>query len=324
MNVPDELKLHKFIEQKDLKTEKDFEELKTQFNSFLKYLNNTYTEWFPKASCCYKEEHVAEQLFEREREEKDLKSWVQYELYAIIITSQNVFSRVINLSKAEGCSIDLLLKDELKLLEEISFEVIAFLDYATFVITGKYAGYGYRKRSAANSFELFRASEMFFRNEKIYENCIGDFVIRPTSIVLLRQAIEIRLKNAFGINVITYENGTILKIPGNFLLEIIKTAPEGAIKFPIKLCILRKIHEWTQYYIHGGFIPYLWEIEWAFVILNPLFSVGTDGKTFSRDGSIQIKRSYYDQVENEIKSKIGNEKIKIYRLNNPESIVTEG
>jgi hypothetical protein len=114
-----------------------------------------------------------------------------------------------------------------------------------------------------------------------------------TSVFLIRQSIELRIKNALGINYIHHEDGSIIKFPGDKLMDFIFSKPE--IELPdIKKSILKKIHEWTQYFVHGGYILNLWQIDIAHTLLLPFFTVGEKDGSMSIHGSIRIKKEYYE------------------------------
>ncbi|MCK4328593.1 hypothetical protein KAX02_02000 [candidate division WOR-3 bacterium] len=301
----------------------NIEELHTATDCFMKYIRNVYNLWFPRVKE-YNDKQIAEQIFVKEIEIKDRVSHTKYELCALIKSFQRTIETVDCDWRRSGDTVEL--RDELRVLKSTSFEAITFIDLANYYVKGKFAGYGFWKRLIVTSIEPFSASKMLLRN-KIYKDAIGTFVIPPTSIFLIRQAIELRLKNAFGIDMITDNNGKILRIPGNRFIELLKDIPNDVIKFPVKRSLVMKIHKWSNYYIHAGFIPYTWEIEWAHYILDPLFSIGHFEQTWSLFGTIQIKKDYYNQIETEIKRLISSylniniKNIVVHRAQEPECLL---
>ncbi len=312
----------RLLESVDSKnTSLNVEQLQTKFNSLLQYFKDVYAEWFPKAKKC-SDEHIAEQLFSKKIKAEDLKRWTKFELLALMQSFERIFSNARAHWKKSGNRIQVL--DELRLLKEMTFETIVFLDSANYHIRGTFAGYEWGKRNVIHSAEAFSASQMLLRS-RIYESSMGEFAVRPTSIFLLRQAIEIRLKNIFGIDRITDDRGKIERIPGSVFVELVR-GNEDAVDFPVKASLLMKIYNWTQYYIHGGFIPYIWEIEWAHNVLTPLFTPRTSETGWSLYGSVQIKKSYYDAIEEKIRKLLtpkNDRRIIIHRLSSPESRIIE-
>lgn len=325
MNVPNELvDLYQLLDDIDRKNAPiNTEELYNATDHFLKYLENVYNGWFPKVKE-YTDEHIAKQLFIKEVEMKDRVNHTKYELCALIKSFQRTIGDIYRNWGRAGDTFEL--RDELRLLKSISFEAIPFIDSAHYYVEGKFAGYGFWKRLIIKSIEPFSASKMLLRN-KIYRDTVGTFVIPPTSIFLIRQAIELRLKNALGIDIITDKNGRILKIAGSLFIKLVKDAPNDVIKFPVKTSLVMKIYEWTNYYIHAGFIPYTWEIEWAHYILDPLFSPGHFGQTWSLFGTVQIEKDYYSQIETEIRKIVSShlnidvKNIIVHRAQEPECLL---
>ncbi|MDP3111109.1 MAG: hypothetical protein Q8M71_03275 [Thermodesulfovibrionales bacterium] len=318
--------LHKFIEHKaKSKTIIGKKQLSEKFENAISYLNNVYNKWFPKKTN-FSDIHIAEQIFIKSVKSDYLKHWVKYQLLALIKSAQRAFFNVeyymgsnprTKYSKKFGC------------ITEIIFEIMQFLDHASFYVEGQHAGYGWRIRRVLNSAEIFEGSKMLFER-RIHEWHLGNFVITPTAIFLIRQSIEIRLKNAFGIHTILSKDGKILKVPGIIFLQFAKENISD-VEFPIKFSVIEKVYNWTQHYIHGGFIPHLWEIEWAFHVLKPLFEPyieDKDGKLirYDRYGSVKIKQLFYNQAEEKIKKllepKFGADII-IRRVNDPEALLVK-
>jgi hypothetical protein len=113
------------------------------------------------------------------------------------------------------------------------------------------------------------------------------------SVFLIRQAIELKIKNALGINFILDQNGAMRKIPSDRLMDFF--FDNNKIELPdVKKSIVRKIHNWTQYFVHGGYVLNIWQIDIAHTLLKPLFMSGEKGGTLSIYGGVKIQREYYD------------------------------
>jgi len=136
------------------------------------------------------------------------------------------------------------------------------------------------------------------------ERRFGNFVIRPTSIVLLRQAIEIRLRSAVKVNMIKEASGSPAKIPQKVFFWLFKAHPKDVI-LPLEISLIEKIFDWTQPYIHGGLLQWSWEIEWAHHLLEPLFASAKVGSGFHYLGNIKVRKSFVDDLEKEINKLLG-------------------
>lgn len=153
------------------------------------------------------------------------------------------------------------------------------------------------------------------------------------SIFQIRQAIEVKLKNILGIDFIL-SNNNILKIEGDKLLDFI--SKNKNIEFDreiINIDMLRKIHNWTQYFIHSGNICDIWKIHIAHKILSNMFNFGiainNSIRICSIYGAVKINKEYYNNnLENELISYLKsscivnkNSNIKIMKLREPEAIL---
>jgi len=85
----------------------------------------------------------------------------------------------------------------------------------------------------------------------------------------------------------------MLKIPGDKFIDFFFT--NNKIELPdIKKSIICKIHNWTQYFIHGGYVLNLWQIDIAHSLLRPLFIIGEKNGNLSINGSIKISEEYFN------------------------------
>lgn len=328
--APKELvNFYRYINNKSQKYDfLDQDEFKNNLKSYIDYLNKLYKNWFKKAKF-YNVEHLAEQIFVREINIKQQKHWVKYQLNALIQSVNRVSDDVLKKSQRPSSSLRFVRQpdflDELKLLREIVFESIPFIDISHYYVTGKYPNWVFGKRNVMNSMETIEASKNLLRY-KLTRN-LGDFPIRPTSILLIRQSIELRIKNALGIEDIFDEKGNLVKIPSTYFIDIINNNQDKII-FPIKISILLKIYNWTQYYVHGGYAPNTWVIEWTHFILKDLFKSDEYQNEFNAFGAVKIAKSFYDKIEIEINNILNARsknkkaiKYKVTRLKSPESIV---
>ena len=106
---------------------------------------------------------------------------------------------------------------------------------------------------------------------------------------------------------------------GEVIFKLIQTATEDELKIPCKLFVIKKIHDWTQYYIHGGMVPYLWQIEWAHYLTEKIFAGDCQGETWSINGGIKIKKAYMSKIQNDVRKSFSKPKdIIVVKLKQPE------
>ncbi len=320
MNIPkpapkELVSIFHFIENNEIKlTNKYYNAFNGLYSTYISYTNDLFIKWFNKKE--YSDEHLAEHIFTIETKGSNIKNVYKYQFKAIIITVVRTYRSIDHFYKKKD---KINFKESIFKLKNIIFESIVFINIAHYYITGTYANWGYGRRTLAHSREIFNAALMLF-NRKFIEHIVGSNIIMPTSVVLIRQAIDLRIKNAFGINTINNADGSIKRLPAERLIELVKRNQKD-IEFPIKLSLLLKIHKWTQYYIHGGIIPDSWTIEWALYILDPLFRSGNVKNQWSKSGSIKIKKTVLDNLENDLKIILKDNNITLDKLSSPECIV---
>lgn len=262
------------------------------------YLDTRYKELFGRKTN-YSNEHIAETVFEYFFAEKQIKPYIKCSWQAV--------ERFLQRTAKETRSYlngDVLPNDKIERLEyfwESVFDVALFLNYAESTLDKKHKGYGVGKRTIANSSEIFTASIDHLKHF-LHIKTFSHFIRQPTAAFLLRQAIELRIKNGLGIYVIFDKSGSPAKITPDTFVEFIYS--NDKITIPVKKSILKKIHGWTNYYIHGGMLPELWKIELAQELLTDLFNGGEKkGVGMSLFGSIQIDINYF---ENQLYDDIAN------------------
>lgn len=263
----------------------------------LKYLDERYKTLF-KRKCNYTNEHIAETVFECFFDEKQIKPYIKCSWQSVERFLERSCKEIKAFYlKSDNNNIDQ--RERLQYFWEVVADVILFLSYAESTLDKNHKQYGFGKRNIANSSEIFIASIDHLKRF-LHIKTFSDFIRQPTATFLLRQAIELRIKNALGVYVIFDSKGNPAKISPDTFIDFIYD--NAKIEIPIKKSILRKIHSWTNYYIHGGILPELWKIELAQFLLADLFSGGEKpGAGTSVYGSIQIDKTYYEnQIHQDI------------------------
>jgi hypothetical protein len=297
-------------------------QLNKRILSFEKELIKLFQSWFPDHSG-FSDSQMADYLFVRVFHIAQAKTVFKALFSGLIDTTKRLRKSIYHRWTKDGFGQRVL--DDIRLLKEIAFETAPFLDLAEFWVNKNQVYSGRCKRNVLFSTEIFECSKMVLR-EAHYKSTLGDFVMRPTSIFLIRQAIEIRLKNALGINMIRQLNGRIIKIPFSRLLENLFKKNKEAIHLPVPLPTIKRIYDWSNFYIHSGWMPYIWEVECAHHLLNPMF-VGKrhrDG-SWSLFGTVRIKKKTYDDIPNLLinilKKDNPNIVAKVIRFEKPECVI---
>ncbi len=275
----------------------DWEQNRDEFNQCY---TEIYKRWFPTAKE-YSDEHVAGQIFLRQVKTKSLKLYYQIEMYAFLKSVKRIDQQVIDLAKKPDLTALLFC---VQMMRELVREGIEYLNYVSVETEKKSRNYGIGKRGVLGSKELFDTAIMLLY-EDFNPKRLGGFALAPTSVMVLRQAVEVRLRNAFGIHAIYEQDGRVAKTPQKFFFFFIKAHAES-ITLPIGLPIIEAIFDWTQTFVHGGILKQTWDIEWAFHILAPLFA-GTKNANggWHYLGSIQIKKELIDNRLIEINKLLG-------------------
>ena len=294
----------------------DFIEFEKYFNDYLEFLRTLYKQNFNKVKE-YGNDHIAEQIFLNKI--YNVKEYYKYSIYAIIKTCSRISENIKWFSdKSESKNI----LQEIRLFSEILGSTIDFVNSSNLLYNNQKINFGYFKTNCVNSTQVYNASQnLFHENLNLKSDSI--VAIRNTSIFLIRQSIELRLKNAIGLNYVYHNNGETVKLRHDLLLDFIKCNTTN-FTFPTKFSILEKIYKWTNLYIHNGIHNYLWLIDWAYIILNPLFkpfvddlmknilngdySVLPENQAYNRFGSIRIKKDFYENhLKNNLKEFISEE-----------------
>jgi len=151
------------------------------------------------------------------------------------------------------------------------------------------------------------AKNLFWASTLDKESPISYRTALPLSVFALRRAIEVRLRRAIGIYKIVDENLKDAKLRHDFMFDFFK---ENLDLVELKIDSienLSKIYKWTNYTIHNGFIPKMWEVEYAFQYVSSLFEPDKPehGQSWNIHSSVKIKdykklkQNFEDSVKQE-------------------------
>jgi hypothetical protein len=271
-----------------------FESLQETVPLFLDDLKAYCRNWFSQ-EISYRDEHIAEEIFLVDIRTSIIKKHYKYCFAALIASVTRTWNRASEYHSAEN---ETLFRGELHLLSEMASKTLPFLRTCIETFEGRTVDFGVWTKMGVKSFESYSGAKEFIRRNVARRN-VGNIVIEPTAVFLLRQAIELRLLGMFGIASVRYPNGRTVKAPGNFLFAIIKKN-KNHINLPVKLSILKKIYEWSNMFVHTGREMWPWEVELAEFLLAPLFETETSEGVAATYGQTKISRELYDRMEIEV------------------------
>jgi hypothetical protein len=275
----------------------------SDFSAFHKQIELVYNKWFSKSKTC-KDEDIIHQIFRTEIPSKDAKIWVKYSMSCLLKSSKRVYENII---QSKTNKEEQLFLCEMSLLREIAFEAAILMEIGFNVVEKKSLDFGHGKRFYIYSRETFDASRQILRKFSA-QKTLGDFVLSPTSIFLIRQAIELWLQSIFGINIATDDKNKLVKLQPERLFDLLDSKGEK-VNIPVSKTVIQKIHQWTQSYVHAGWIAYSWEIEHAQHVLQPIFY----------PQNVIIDKKHFDTIENQLRSILKFPKLKVHRLKHHDS-----
>lgn len=316
------LKLYKMAEAGKNEPSKinrdDFENVVDNSKNYLKKMYEDFFGSFKEKT----DEEICENVFkDRYLGSSQLKIYYMNAFQGILNALNRNYLHISNALESEVENPNSL-ESNFRFFWDIVFDLIEFLNELEDCYNDDFSYYGFKKNKKANSVKIFHLAEYHLRH-CYSKHSFSDFIRQPIATFLIRQAIELRVKNALGINAIFYDFN-FLKITPDKFIDFITNHKE--IIFPIKKSILKKIHNWTNHYIHGGIMPEVWKMDLAYQLLKPLFH--GDRSIY---GSIKIDRDYYKfKIENDIKkylcekdSALKVEKIFIYKTPTPEALLVK-
>lgn len=202
------------------------------------YADSISEEWF--ISQCRAASHQIEKLINKESQ--------FYQYYKKILTnqdliriSQEIIFDISDLSRIIGCTYR---------WHDININRPNYLSSQQYFLHAKFS-YFSKKYIAETTHRHFEFSTM------------------PT---LIRQAIEIKIKNMIGLVRVTKRNGDFKFVPMSSIIDFF-IENNNFISTPIDIKHLKYINTWTNTYIHSGITPFSWQSLEAIDIIEELFSI---------------------------------------------------
>ncbi|MGZ4054016.1 MAG: hypothetical protein ACXVDZ_14395 [Bacteroidia bacterium] len=280
--------------------EEKFQMFISDYAVFYNQIRIIYSKWYPKAKT-YKDDDIIANLFIDKVEVKDRKTRVKYSLACLLSTSNRVYQNILVMPKDDPRFLC-----EMELLREISFEAATLMQYAYKIMEGKNIDFGHWKRSYIDPQETFIASSQILR-KYTGRQTQGNFVFSPTAIFMIRQSIELWLQSIFGIDYATDDKNKLVKLQPDKLFTLLDNQGK-LVQLPIPKSIILKIHQWTQSFVHAGWLPPIWEIEHAQHVLAPIFI----------SKNIKINTKHFNSIEEQLRVVLKIPKLILYRYEKAE------
>lgn len=118
---------------------------------------------------------------------------------------------------------------------------------------------------------FLHAKFSYFTNKNVTETTGRNFNF-STMPTLIRQSIEIKLKNMIGLKKVEKIGGGFKFVPMNSLLEFFASNSQF-IDFPVCIDLLKAINTWTNTLVHSGVAPFCWQSLEAVDLIGSLFSM---------------------------------------------------
>lgn len=160
------------------------------------------------------------------------------------------------------------------LLITLSYDLFELVKYTEVNILHNTLSFSMGSRPDQNAREIFDVSRLMLEIGTVIPSNLYLREIFPVSVFLLRQTIEIYGKRMLGFYSITNKQmqrvrGVSTQVAWEFIKK--ETLRSNCrITLPTDIDIIKKIEEWTNYYVHSGDIPEIYLIENAINMISPI------------------------------------------------------
>ena len=158
--------------------------------------------------------------------------------------------------------------------------------------------YGAWTRRKEHPFEIFKGAEQSIYGTYSWLTHTDRAPFVPVAV--LRTAIEMRIRGAFGIQgYIDSTNANLVPIDMSRIFEVIKLRLPS-MNFAVDFNDVVRVYRWSNAYLHGGWRDFEWVAGFCLQYLRPLFADPRDTPEggWSIDGGIRMYRSDWREVRN--------------------------
>ena len=179
----------------------------------------------------------------------------------------------------------------------LAFDMFGIIQYGEKKYRSVDLNFDMGTRPDQNAREIFDVSEGILHIGTIDPETAYLREVVPVSIFLLRQTIEVFGKRSLGFHSVTDSNGNRSRnVSTQVAWEFIKSETlksNSRIKLQANVDTIKKVEEWTNSYVHTGFIPEIFLIENAIhfvkLLIYPMNKVRDYKNTTRFCGTTQIK-----------------------------------
>lgn len=147
-------------------------------------------------------------------------------------------------------------------LHQVLFQILEFTESVATYKEGKDYNRSHSRKQLL-SFEIMGMA----RNLPRHQICYNDIIQNMESIFLIRQAIEVRTQELLGIKCVWDKvNDQEIKIAPDAFIQLLNNV---AVHLPDTLStnIIKKIHVWTNMFVHTGNSYYQWQTEFFWEVI---------------------------------------------------------
>jgi|GEM_PF-2132750 len=292
-----------------------------ELSSFSRILREAYVKEFGILKY-YNLEHLANEIFNPLEVNGDIRVYIKYHLYSCINTIERIIDYLkdpTDIRRKTGIDKILIKRDCL----------IGVLYDSLFLVSGDflYASESrlealYYQPTVFNAGSSYDCAELLFFSYDTIDSVSANIKNRYVPVFFIRQAIELRLRNAFGIkSCVDANTGSEVYLGMREFGYLIRKGPPEIV-FPIDLTVLRKVYRWSNRFIHASIIPWSWQIYYSIEVLKPLFEWGSYQNTFSKYGAIKIAKRFYTSIDIYLSVSL-QKPVRIIRTGEPEAIITD-
>lgn len=295
---------HAYLNDDDKKWQFFF---RSYFKQFHTSIQGIYQDWFPLAKH-YTDYEITEQVFKSKLERKELKTWIKYELCAVVSIIHQLKAQM---DAAPPKQQPREYEQNREQLKELIYEFTLFFEFAYNVVVeraNKFFGKG--KKSVLDAREVHTTHELHVREKSAKREGIGQLNPRSAQVILLRESMKKWVKDVFGIHYVTDLQGNVVKLEAELLFDLIDADKQNN-DFPVDKQFIQRIYKWTTPDLQARILAYTWEIEWAKKILQPLYD----------PRNIRIKLNFYDNIQQLLREKLQREDILLHRIGRPEAVL---
>ncbi len=232
------------------------------FQSFIKYFDKLKVAAL--GSKTFTDKQLSEHIFKNTWKSDQEKLIFEKHLFAAHNTVKRLSDKVtaLNFDQYEF------------MLNMLAYDLFNTVAYIETKILKNTLNFSMGSRPDQNAREIYDVSRMIFEIGSLNPANLYLREVLPVSIFLLRQTIEVYGKRLLGFHSITNEQGQRVKgvstqVVWDFL-KVESLKPNCRITLPTNIDIIRKVEEWTNYYVHTGDIPETYLIENAIHLVKPI------------------------------------------------------